>query len=299
LVYQTDSVWYRLKKYRIAYLWISPFFVIFLVFWAWPVIYTFILSLQKWELIGDKKYIAFKNFLKLFKDEYFWRVMGNTIYYWIAIVPLRTFLVLVLASILNSPDIRMGGYFRATFLLPYLVSTVFIGLLFRVILAGEGGWVNVMLASLIRIEPVPWLVSTEWSKASITLMTYWRSFGYFAVIMLGGLQRISPDLVESAIIDGASSSRIFFKITIPLVLPTIFFVVMISTIRTFSMFEAPFILTAGGPSFSSTPLALYMFNTGFDYFKLGYASAIAVVIFVTILFFSLVQFKVLQGTRTE
>src|SRR5690606_34277403 len=126
----------------------------------------------------------------------------------------RTFLVLALAYVLNSPLLRFAGFFRTTYILPYLVSEVFIGLLFSILLA-ERGTINGLLA-YVGVEPIPWLASRDWSKISVSLMTYWAGFGYFTVIMLGGLQRISPDYVEAARIDGASHTRIFFSIIIPL-----------------------------------------------------------------------------------
>jgi ABC-type sugar transport system permease subunit len=293
------TLWHRIKKNRIAYLWVSPFFILFLVFQAWPVLFTFFLSFHKWELIGDKLFIGARNFTALLRDDYFWRAFFNNLFYWVAIVPLRTFLVLVVAVVLNSPSVKMKQFFRAAYLLPHLVSAVFIGLLFRVILAEEGGWVNVMLHAVLRIDPIPWLRSVEWSKISVSLMIYWSSFGYFSIVMLGGLQRIPPELYEAAVIDGAGPVRVFAAVTVPLVLPTTLFVVMISTIRTFSIFEGPLMLTNGGPSFSSSPLTLYLFNNAFDYFKLGYASALAVVMFFIVLLFSIVQYSVLGGARTD
>ena len=295
----TRSLAHRINKYKIAYLWISPFFILFLVFWAYPIVNTFVLSLQRWEIFGPKEFVGFANFEKLVGDGYFWRALANTLYYWVAIVPLRSFLCLVLAAILSAPSLKFKGFFRAAYLLPHLVSIIFVGVLFRVILAKEGGWVNVALGRLFNLRPIPWLVSTAWSKLSITLMIYWSSMGYFTIIMIGGLQRISQDLYEAARIDGARALRMFFAITVPLAVPTLFFVVMVSTISTFSLFEGPVILTAGGPAFSSTPLTLYLYSNAFDYFKMGYASSLAVVMFVIIIGFSVIQNRVLKGNSTE
>ena len=291
-------LWRRIQKNKIAYLWIAPFFIQFLIFWAWPIVYTFLLSFQQWELLGLPEYVGLDNYRALFQDDWFWTTLGNNIFYWVAIVPLRTFLVLALAYLLNSTRLRFAGFFRTTYIMPYLVSEVFIGLLFSILLAEKGGTLNLFLANF-GIEPIPWLNSKDWSKISVSLMTYWAGFGYFTVIMLGGLQRISPDFIEAALIDGATQTRIFFAIIIPLMLPTILFVTIISTIGTFSIFEGPLILTAGGPGISSTPLTLLLVNNAFQYFKMGYASTIAVVLFVIIFAVSFVQIKLLRGGSVE
>ena len=290
--------WRRVKKNRIAYLWIAPFFVQFLVFWAWPIINTFLLSFQRWELLGEPEFVGLNNYRNLFADDWFWTSLGNNIYYWVAIVPLRTFLVLALAYIINSPRLRFAGFYRTTFIMPYLVSEVFVGLLFSILLAERGGTVNNLLG-YVGVDPIPWLASKDWSKISVSLMTYWVGFGYFTVIMLGGLQRISPDYIEAALIDGATQTRIFFAIIIPLMLPTILFVTIISTIGTFSIFEGPLILTQGGPGISSTPLTMLLVDNAFQYFKMGYASTIAVVLFAIIFTVSVIQIKLLGGGSVE
>lgn len=291
-------LWRQVKKNKIAYLWIAPFFIQFLIFWAWPILNTFLLSFQRWELLGEPEFVGLNNYRNLFADDWFWTSLGNNVYYWVAIVPLRTFLVLALAHVLNSPRLRMAGFFRTTFIMPYLVSEVFVGLLFSILLAERGGTVNDLLGA-VGIDPIPWLASKDWSKISVALMTYWAGFGYFTVIMIGGLQRISPDYIEAARIDGATHTRIFFAIIIPLMLPTILFVTIISTIGTFSIFEGPLILTGGGPGISSTPLTMLLVNNAFQYFKMGYASTMAVVLFVIILAVSVVQMKVLGGGSVE
>ncbi|MBV7327477.1 sugar ABC transporter permease [Chloroflexi bacterium TSY] len=292
------SLWDQIKKNKIAYLWIAPFFIQFLIFWAWPILFTFILSFQKWEIIGAKEFIGLSNYRTLFQDDWFWTTFRNTIFYWAAIVPIRTLLVLVLAYILHSSKLKWGSFFRTTYIMPYLISEVFVGLLFVVILAEKGGTLNVFLANF-GLDPIPWLTSPDWSKISIALMAYWASFGYFTVIMLGGLQRISPDYIEAALIDGASSNRIFWAIIVPLMRPTILFVVIISTIGVFSMFEGPLVLTGGGPGISSTPITLLLVSNGFEYFKMGYASSIAVVLFAIVVAVSFVQIGLLQGGDTE
>ncbi len=292
------SIGQRIWRSRIAYLWIAPFFLQFAIFWAWPILFTFILSFQQWEIIGAKEWAGLRNFINLMQDDWFWTALRNNVFYWLTIVPLRTFLVLVLAWILHSGGLRFGGFLRTSYILPHLISEVFVGLLFVIILAEKGGSLNVVLERL-GLPSIPWLTSPDWSKISISLMVYWGSFGYFAVIMMGGLQRISPAYVEAATIDGASHQRIFWTIILPLMRPTILFVVIISTIATFSMFEGPLVLTNGGPGISSMPLTMLLVSHGFEYFRMGYASAIALVLFALVGIVSLIQIYVLQGGTTE
>lgn len=294
----SPSLLSRIWKYRVAYVWIAPFFLQFLVFWAWPIIFTFFLGFQQWEIIGAREWVGLRNYINLLQDDWFWTALRNNAFYWITIVPLRTFLVLILAWILHSTRLRFGGFFRTAYILPHLISEVFIGLLFVIILAEKGGSLNVFLGRF-GLPSIPWLTSPDWSRISIVLMVYWGSFGYFAVIMMGGLQRIAPAYLEAATIDGASSQRIFWSIVVPLMRPTILFVVIISSIATFSIFEGPLVLTGGGPGISSMPLTMLLVSNGFEYFKMGYASAIAVVLFLLVGMVSVAQIYLLRGGTPE
>ena len=152
-------LWRRIQKNKIAYLWIAPFFIQFFVFWAWPILHTFLLSFQRWELLGEPETIGLDNYANLFTDDWFWTILGNNFYFWVAIVPLRTSLVLALAYILNSPRLRFAGFLRTTYIMPFLVSEVFIGLLFSILLA-ESGTINELLG-YVGVGPIPWLASQD------------------------------------------------------------------------------------------------------------------------------------------
>ena len=287
----SQNIWHEIKKYKIAYLWISPFFIIFGIFWAFPIGFSAVLSFCKWELIGERSFMGLRNYTHLIQDEYFWTCLSNNLYYWAVVVPPRTFLALVLAVILNSPRLKIGSLFRLSVILPYVVPAVFIALLFRILLAEHGGWVNIILGRVFMIKPIPWLVSTKWSKPAVVTISYWGATGYFTLIMLGGLQQIPKELYEAAMIDGVNRLQSFFRITIPLMRPTIIFILIISTIWIFNMFVVPLILTEGGPRYSSAPLTLLLYKNAFDYFKMGYASSLAVVIFAIVGMLSLLQFR--------
>jgi len=285
---------HEIKKYRIAYLWISPFFIIFGIFWAFPIGFSFILGFYKWELLGKKNFIGLANYIYLFHDEYFWITFKNNLYYWVIVVPPRTFIALVFAVVLNSQRLKLKSLFRVSIILPYITAAVFIALLFQVLLAYPDGLVNTMLSKVLGIKPIPWLVSTEWSKIAVSTISYWGATGYFTLIMLGGLQNIPKELYEAAMIDGANRFKLFFRITFPLMQPTIIFVLIISTIWIYNMFAVPLVLTQGGPRYSSAPLTLLLYKNAFDYFKMGYASSLAVIIFGIIGTLSFLQFHYVQ-----
>jgi len=286
-----DNIWHEMKKYKIAYLWVSPFFIIFGIFWAFPMGFSFVLSFFKWELIGERSFMGLTNYIHLIHDEFFWRCFTNNLYYWAIVVPPRTFIALILAVILNSPRLKLGSLFRLSVILPYVVPAVFIALLFRILLAEHGGWVNVILNKVFMIEPIPWLTSVKWSKLAVVTISYWGATGYFTLIILGGLQQIPKELYEAAMIDGANRLHSFFRITIPLVQPTIIFVLIISTVWIFNLFAVPLILTKGGPRYSSAPLNLLLYQNAFDYFKMGYASSIAMFIFAVVGILSFIQLR--------
>lgn len=285
----------RVVKYRIAYLWLSPFLVLFVVFWAWPIVFSFNLSLHKWEMLGRPVFVGLLNFRYLFQDEYFWTSFSNTLYYFAAIVPLRTFLALVIAFVLNSPRVNWKEGFRVIYVLPYMTAPIYVALLFKVLMAEGGGWINVVLNQLFALQPIPWLVSPRWSKISVSTIEYWYSFGFYMLILLGGLQKIPKDLYEAATIDGANQAQAFLRITVPLMLPIIAFVTIISTIEIFALFEAPLLLTEGGPGVSSTTLTLQLWRNAFDYFKMGYASTYAVMIFLVVIVLSAVQLRLFRS----
>lgn len=274
-----DNIWHDVKKYGIAYLWVAPFFVVFGIFLAFPIGFSFILSFSKWQLTGQPHFTGLSNYIHLFQDEYFWICVKNNFYYWAVLVLPKVFITLVLAAILNSPRVKLGGLFRLCIILPFVASTVFVAFLFKILLAHHGGWINVVLDRFLGIGPIPWLVSAKWSKISVLMLSYWVETGYFTIIMLGGLQQIPKDLYEAAMMDGSSRLQSFFRITIPLVQPTAIFVLILSTVWTFRMFVGPLILTDGGPRYSSAPLQLLLYQNAFSYFKMGYASSLAIVIF--------------------
>jgi len=286
----------EISKKRFIYLWISPFFVLYVVFYLWPLVFSFYLSVHSWQGIGPLTYIGGKNFLKLVNDDHFWAALYNTFYIWFLVVPIRTFLALVAGVILSSYSFKFKGFFRVIFILPYITAIVIVSVVFRVIFVQHGGWLNALLTNF-GIEPIPWLNSASWSKISLGTVLIWRELGYYSVIMIGGLQAIPRDLYEVASIDGASRFQTFWRITLPLMRPVILFVLIVSTVWVFRLFGEPFILTGGGPQYSSTPLALLLYEEAFDFLHLGYASTIAITMFGFVLLTFVTQMKLIGRER--
>lgn len=264
--------------------------MLFGIFGFFPIFFALVISLHKWSGFGVPSYIGISNFVTLFSDTRFWIVVKNNLIIWLMIVPLRTFLALTIAYLLNLTSLRLGNLFRSVFFLPYVTGMIIVAVIFRIILASPGGWANAML-QFFGLAPVMWLRSVEWSKTSIVLLNIWRNTGYFMLIMLAGLQRIPPELYEAASIDGAGRVQLYWRITIPLMLPVILFVVVMSTIWLFQLVVEPLILTDGGPRFSSTTVGLLLLQEGFEYFKLGYAAAIGIAMFGMIFVFSYFQLR--------
>lgn len=281
----------KIKRYWFCYVWIAPFFLLFLVFQAYPFVNSFFISLFDWSGFTAARFIGLENFAELFQDELFYRSLVNNVVLWALIIPLRTFIALLLAAILNSPKVRAKAAFRIVYLLPHITAIVLVAVIFRMLLATNGGMVNLLLGRVFGMEPIEWLTSTRWSKVSIAMMNIWRNTGYFMIIMLAGMQRIPIDFYESAEIDGAGPVRQFLHITVPLMRPVIFFVVTVSSIWIFQAFAEALVLTEGGPQFSSTPIMLLMYRNAFEYFNVGYAGAITVVTFALILSISMAQLR--------
>lgn len=275
----------------VPYLFISPFYILYSVFGVYAIFFSFFLSFYSWSGIGPWRWVGIRNYsLLLSADPVFWASLKNNLFLWTTIVPVITFLSLVFGVLMTSFFIKGKGALRTLYIIPYLTSMVIVAIVFRILYAHPGGWINAMLQT-IGIVPIPWLRSTSWSKISISLMVIWRVLGYYALIMMGGLMGIPEQLYEAAKIDGANRYQIFFRITMPLMRPAIAFVMLVATVQSFIMFTEPFVLTGGGPRYSSISLGMYMYLVGFRYFKLGYASAISFIMFALIIVWCLFQAK--------
>lgn len=297
MLHKLRQKWREISKMRWPYLFISPFYLLFLIFGVYPILFSLYLSLTEWKGLGPIKFVGLKNFELLFKDKLFWQSMANGVILFFMYVPLMTFLALVLAVILNSKRVRGFRFFRTLIFIPYIMNIVAAGFTFRLLLNEKYGLVNVLLGTF-NIPPVPWLESVWGGRISLCLLVIWAWLGYNMVIMLAGLQTIPSELTEAALIDGASPTQAFFYVTIPLMRPVILFSVVLSTMGSFNLFSEIYNLTNGGPVNATVTPVIMIFRQAFGNFRLGYASAMAYMYFLVLFVLTLIQFRYF-GQQTD
>jgi len=282
--------WVEIYKVRWPYLFISPFYILFLIFGVYPILFSLYLSFTEWKGLGPIKFVGLRNFELLLKDKIFWQSMTNGVILFFMYVPIMTFLALVLAVILNSKRVRGFRFFRTLLFIPYIMNIVAAGFTFRLLLNQKYGLVNALLG-IFNIAPVPWLESVWGGRVSLCLLVIWAWLGYNMVIMLAGLQTIPGELTEAALIDGASSTQAFFYVTIPLMRPVILFSVVLSTMGSFNLFSEIYNLTGGGPINATLTPVIVIFDQAFGNFRLGYASAMSYLYFLILFVLTLLQFR--------
>ncbi len=276
-----------LRKYGHCYAWIAPFFVIFLVLQLYPTLYGFYLSLTKYGGLEAPQYIGLKNFQMLLRDKKVLLSLGNTVVLWALIVPIRVFLATLMGAVLNEKSSLLSKIYMKIVLLPYVTAALVVAIVFRALMSTEGGAINNLLG-MFGIAPIGWLTDARFSKVSIALMNLWRMTGYFSLVMLAGMQKIPTAVYEAAMIDGAGTARRFFSITLPLMVQEMAFVFMISTIWVFQNVADSMLLTRGGPMNSSLSFVYYIYQNAYEFSnKMGYASALSVVLFVLLLVLSI------------
>ncbi len=282
----------RLKKSKgdagIALLFLFPSMAVFAVFIFLPLVFSLLLSLTDWNLISpEKPFVGLGNFAKLGKDPLFWKVLWNTIVFSAATVVSAMAVGLLLAVLVNK---KLPGrtVYRTGIFLPYVTTPAAMALVWLWIFDAKYGLVNFLLKA-VGLKGPEWIGSVEWALPAIVIMTIWRFVGYDMLIFLGGLQRIEGELLEAARIEGAGSLAIFFRIVLPLLSPTTLFIAVTSLITMFQNFETVYIMTQGGPVNSTNMLVLYLYQNAFQFFEVGYASAIAMVLFVFMLVLTALQ----------
>ena len=261
-----------------------------LVFSLFPIVTTLYLTFTEWDLSSAPQFTGIQNFIKMAQDDLFWKTIGNTFYYTFVAVPVAVFLAFWLALLL---DRKMKGVlsFRVIYFLPHVTLTVAASIIWAWIFQPEYGLINYAL-SYIRIDGPYWLTDSRWAMISIIIMSNWKGIGYAMLIFLAGLQGIPPELLDAATVDGATPWRKLRHVKIPLLTPTIFFVLTTSFIGAFQAFDQFMIMTQGGPAFATTPLVLYIYQKGFNQFYMGYATSMATVLFLCILAFTLFQWQI-------
>lgn len=278
----------RAREAAAGYLFLTPNLLGFLIFSAFPVVASLLLSFADWDLITAPQAAGVSNYTRLVDDPVFWKSLYNTLYYTVGSVPLTIGLGLLLALALNGKTRGLYGY-RAAFFLPVVASSVSVALIWQWLLDRDIGLINYVL-SLVGIEPIPWLTSTRWAMPSVIMVAVWKNLGYNMVILLAALQEVPRELYEAAVVDGATPWQTVRRITIPLITPSIFFVTVTSIIGSFQVFELTSVLTRGGPANATNTLVMFIYQYAFQSFQMGYASAAAYALFAIILAVTAVQF---------
>lgn len=274
------------------YLMIAPAMIIFAVFVVFPVIYMIYVSFYDWDMIGEMEFIGLSNYSKMFSSSDFWKILGNTFRYILMYVPSTIILSLLIAVYLKK-NTRINRFIQSVVFMPTVVSLVSISFVWTWMMNSETGLFNYILG-IFEIDPINWLGDSKYALFSLALVNVWKSLGYYVLIFLSALQGIPNNLYEAAALDRASRTSVFFKITLPMISPTLFFVALTCLISAFKTFESVSIMTGGGPGNSTNVLTYYIYQQGFQYYKTGYASALSVVMMLIVGVMTLIYFGVLQ-----
>lgn len=287
--------WNRNQRLLIPYIFIAPNVVVFAVFMFVPILLAFYISLNEWTLIGTPTFVGLGNYLDMLEDSEFLRAFYNTGVYTLGTVPTSIALGLVVALGLN---LKLPGrtLLRSIFFVPVIISLVAVALIASWIFNDNYGIINAAL-SAVGIGDVPWLSSARWAMISLIIATLWIRLGFNMVIYLAALQSIPTELYDAARVDGASGWRRFRHITWPLLGPTTFLLVIINIIYSLHVFDLIYVMTGGGPGFSTTVLVQYIYQMAFTEGQMGYASAIGVVLYLLLLIFTVFQWRVTRQSE--
>jgi len=280
------------RKKIMPYLLVSPYIVHFLLFVSFPVIFSIILTFHKWNIISPMEYTGTANYIKLFSDKTFFKSIGNTLIFLVIHIPLQIIIALFLAEILNQ-NIKMRRFFRGAFFLPVIVSGVVVSMLWQQLYGFDTGLMNRVLTA-VGLDKVGWLIDPKIAMPSIALMATWKNVGLYIILFLVGLQTVPVQYYEAADLEGASHWQKFFRITLPMINPTIFMVLILSTIGGFSLFIEPYIMTGGGPLNSTVSAVLYIYKQGFFYYHMGYAATLGLFFAFIILAVIIIQKKFIE-----
>ncbi len=268
-----------------AWLFILPALAGTIVFIIIPVICSFGLSFVKWDLINPIRFAGLENYREIFTEPLFFKIFMNTIVFALSTSFFGIIIPLILACILNS-KIRGSEFFKTAYFLPFITPMIVIGIIWEWIFDPNIG----LLANVLNIH-INWLYDTNFAMPALIIVSVWKLIGYNMIIFLSSLSGISNSMFEAAKIDGANAYQTFKNVTVPLLSPTIFFVVIITAISSFQVFDLIYLMTQGGPLDSTNVLVYAIYKNAFEYFNIGKASAIAYVLFVIILALTLCQWK--------
>ena len=287
-----QDVW----RHRLDYLFISPFYILFGIFGLYPLAWALYLSFNRWSGFGDMRWVGLDNYIAMLSEETTIKALVNSLIFTAVLVPTGVFLALLFATLLNIRGLRGRGIYRTIYFLPFLTSTVIVGIVFQMLFDDTYGWINGAL-KLLGIPTVSWLSSAAPAKIAVMSLTHWQGLGYSTLIMLGGLQSLPREVYESAEIDGAGPWSKFWSITVPLMRPVMLFVAITKTIAVLNMFEQPYILTRAGPEYQTLTMTYRLYDLAFLTTRYGDGAALGYLIAGIVIAVSLINLRLLRSWR--
>lgn len=280
---------------RAGWFFIAPALALIGIFFFLPVIGSLLLSVTDFDIyaIADRanaRFVGLRNYIDLFHNPVFWAAVRNTFYFALVGGPLTVAVSLTAALLVNARVVRFKGLFRTIYFVPFVTTLVAVAIVWRYLYHPQYGLLNYGLG-LVGIGPIDWLGDPRWAMPAIIFMAVWKNFGYNMLIFIAGLQNIPLELYEAAELDGAGPLHRFRHVTLPMLAPTFLFVGVITMIGYFQLFAEPYVMTAGGPLRATTSLVLLMYEEGFRWWRMGVAAAVAFVLFIIILTWTLLQFR--------
>jgi multiple sugar transport system permease protein len=272
---------------------VAPALLLIVVFFAGPVLAAIGLSFTDFDLyaLADPsaaRWVGLRNYSRVLHEPLFWQALENTLYFAVVGGPLTIAASLGAALLVNARALRWKSTARTVFFAPFVTTLVAVAIVWRYLYHPRYGLLNYLLG-LVHVAPIDWLGNPHWAMPAIILMATWKNFGYNMLICIAGLQSIPRELYEAAALDGASAWQRFRHVTLPMLAPTLFFVVIVTMIGYLQLFTEPYVMTQGGPLRATTSLVLYMYEEGFRWWRLGVAAAIAFLLFVLIVAFTVAQ----------
>jgi multiple sugar transport system permease protein len=278
-----------------GYVFVAPALGVIAIFFFLPVAAALVLSLTDFDIYAlasraNLRFTGYGNYVQLGREPLFWVALRNTLYFAVVAGPLSIAVSLAAALLVSAHLVRWKGLFRSVFFLPVVMTLVAVAVVWRFVYHPRFGLLNYAL-SLLGIDAIDWLGDPRWAMPALILLAVWKNFGFNMVIFVAGLQSIPPQLYEAASIDGAGSWRQFWAVTMPMLAPTFLFVAIMTLVGYLQLFAEPYVMTQGGPAQSTLSIVLLMYQEGFRWWNLGYAAAIAFVLFAIILVLTLLTLR--------
>ena len=284
---------FSLRRRGAPYIFIAPFIVIFALFSVYPLTFALRLSFTDWRGTGSASWVGWDNYTYLLTNPAFWSSLANSGVLWLLIIPAQVVIGLLAAVLLNSAKLKLRGFYRTAFIVPFVTPLVAIAQIWIVAFDQNYGPVNDIL-NLFGIPDIGWLTTSEWAKPTVALLFLWKTTGFAIIILLSGLQSIDGTVYEAAALDGASRIRQLWSITVPLIRRTLMFLVVLQTLAVFQMFTEPFVVTKGGPYNSTTTAGLYLY-THITRADLGTGAANSFLLVIVVMLLSLVFVRLLRS----